>query len=549
MKKFWITALILFLSGVHVVFCADSDIRLNSLGYLPKMQKKAIIIAECSGFNVKNAQNNKTVFKGTVTGPVYQEDVNQNAWTADFSDLNESGTFYIDVPDVGRSYDFKIADTVYDFAFYTSMRGFYLLRCGTEVAGEHNGQHFAHAACHLQDGYQDYVGGDSTQRDGVGGWHDAGDYGKYTVNAGVTVGTLFLAWDHFKAQLEDFSLDIPNTAAGYPDFLKEIKWETDWLLKMLIPNDSGKVSHKLTRLNFSGFIMPEDDSERRYYAPWSSAATADFVAMMAMAARFFKPYDPAYADTCIEAATRSYVFLKNHPEDHRFRRSVFRTGGYGTRDRDDRLWAAAEMWETTENPKYLKDFETRAATYDDKISKNWDWGDVKNLGMFTYYFSKKSGKDSAILEDIRRDIITKADSIVVNCNHDIYGRPLGGRYWWGSNGTVARQTVLLQIVNKIDPNPKYITTALDIIAHLFGCNYYGRSFVTGLGHLPPLKPHDRRSAADNIEAPWPGYIVGGGHSATGWNDDEDDYRTNEIAINWQAALIYALAGFTSGQAK
>ena len=71
--------------------------------------------------------------------------------------------------------------------------------------------------------------------------------------------------------------------------------------------------------------------------------------------------------------------------------------------------------------------------------------------------------------------------------------------------------------------------------------------MTGLGHQPPLNPHDRRSGADDIEEPWPGYVVGGGRSATGWKDIERDYTTNEIAINWQAALVYALAGFTSAQ--
>jgi endoglucanase len=60
-----------------------------------------------------------------------------------------------------------------------------------------------------------------------------------------------------------------------------------------------------------------------------------------------------------------------------------------------------------------------------------------------------------------------------------------------------------------------------------------------------MKPHDRRSGSDNEVDPWPGYIVGGGHSATDWKDEEGDYRTNEIAINWQGALVYALAAFVT----
>jgi len=67
-----------------------------------------------------------------------------------------------------------------------------------------------------------------------------------------------------------------------------------------------------------------------------------------------------------------------------------------------------------------------------------------------------------------------------------------------------------------------------------------------VGVMPPRYPHDRRSGADGITDPWPGYLVGGGWpSATSWVDIEDSYQTNEIAINWNAALIYAAAGFVA----
>jgi endoglucanase len=88
----------------------------------------------------------------------------------------------------------------------------------------------------------------------------------------------------------------------------------------------------------------------------------------------------------------------------------------------------------------------------------------------------------------------------------------------------------------------YRDTCLDALNHLFGRNYYGRSFVTGLGFQPPMHPHDRRDTGDYLNHPWPGYLVGGPHpKATDWHDEQGDYRTNEIAINWNSALVYALA--------
>jgi len=562
MKISLLVTTIFFLSAANCTLGTDSDIRLNSLGFLPGMQKKATVIAECSDFVVKKVSDGQAAYSAAVTGPFSQQDVNQVVWIADFSQVTDKGKFYLEVPDVGRSIDFEIGDTVYDFAFYTVMRGFYLWRCGTAVEGKHNNITYSQAACHLEDAYQDYMGIDDTsRRDGTGGWHDAGDYGKYTVNAGVTVGAMFMAWDHFQDKLNKVSLNIPDTAPGWPDFLKELKWEIDWLLKMQYPDGSGRVSHKLTRLNFSGFIMPEKDLEKRYFTDWSSAATADFVAMMAMAARYFKPYDAEYARTCLDAAKNSYTFLKNNPDYKRFQQGDFRTGAYQTSDTDDRLWAAAEMWQTTGEAQYLRDFEEKAKaafthrkqgeaqSSDGKVDEDWDWGNVRNLGMFTYVLSKRQGRNSELLGNIRRNLVSTADAIVAKGNKNVYGRPLAGRYYWGCNGTVARQVLNLQVANKISPDPKYVNAALDAVSHIFGRNYYNRSYVTGLGHQPPMNPHDRRSGADGIKEPWPGYLVGGGHSATGWQDIEGSYQTNEIAINWQAALVYALAGFTSGQSQ
>jgi len=534
--------LIIFACVFSAGVAQTQSIHLNSLGFLPQSSKKASITGDAKTFVIKQAEDQIIVLKGNISNPVFQKDVNQNVSAAEFSQLTKSGKYYLELPDGTKSIDFEISKSVYNRAFYTSMRGFYLWRCGTAVDGLYNGIHFTHDACHLDDGYQDYQGKPGVRRDGTKGWHDAGDYGKYVVNAGITVGMMFMAWDQFKDNLKNFSLNLPGDATGYPDFLKELKWETDWLLTMQYTDGSGKVAHKLTRKNFEPFCMPEQDKEKRYFTDWSSAATADFVAMMAQAARYFEPYDKAYSQKCLAAARVSYQFLKANPQDKGFVQGEFKTGGYQTTDEDDRLWAAAEMWETTGNSQFLKDFELMAGALRFKIDQDWDWGDVSNLGMFQYVLSKKTGRDPKILKTIQKNIVDVADSIVKNAAQDVYGRPLI-RYYWGCNGTIARQVLNLQVANQISFDKKYIQTSLDAIANIFGRNNYNRSFVTGLGIKPPMHPHDRRSGSDSIVEPWPGYLVGGGRTATNWNDNQEDYTTNEIAINWQGALVYALAGF------
>src|SRR5206468_103253 len=101
-------------------------------------------------------------------------------------------------------------------------------------------------ACHLADGRLDYVGDSGVTRDGTRGWHDAGDYGKYTVNGAFSAGMLLSAWERHRDGLGRLVLPIPESGGPIPDFLAEVKWELDWLLKMQYAAADARVSHKLT---------------------------------------------------------------------------------------------------------------------------------------------------------------------------------------------------------------------------------------------------------------------------------------------------------------
>ena len=408
----------------------------------------------------------------------------------------------------GTSPEIVIAANVFNRAFYTATRAMYLMRCGVEVTGEHNGKIYTHEACHLEDAHTDFVGAENAQRDAVGGWHDAGDYNKYVVNAGITVGMMLQAWEHYADQLKQLDLDLPESNNAVPDFLDEVRWEIEWLLKTQLAD--GSVSHKVTTKKFGGFIAPEKETAERYFTPWSSAATADFVAMTAATARAcslttIRP-SPRNASTPPRRATTSWSRI---PTPSRPIIAGFSTGGYDSNDADDRLWAAAEMWETTGEEMYLKDFEARveklmAAGDRPVVDFNWDWGDVSNLAMFTYVLSQRAGRSADILARVQQDTIRVADEVVATATTHGYGRPLGSRYYWGCNGTVARMPMVLQVADKLQPNPAYRAARIAALDHLFGRNYYGRSFVTGLGHEPPLHPHDRRNGINGF----PGTMAG-----------------------------------------
>jgi len=548
-------------------------IRLNTVGYLPLAEKKASIAAACTNFIVVRLPGRLPVFSGTVSGPVLNEDTREPLYTADFSACSVSGEYELEVPGVGRSAPFSIAPDVFREPFSTVMLGMYLWRCGTAVSATYHGQTFAHDACHTNDAWLDYVGGGHTHKDGTKGWHDAGDYNKYTVNAGITVGTLLRAWEDFGPQIRQVRLSIPESGGPLPDFLAEVKWEMDWVLTMQA--DDGSVYHKISTERFGPFIMPEAETTNRYFTPWGSEATAHFVGMTAQAARAFRPYDRAYANRCVAAAQKSYQFLNAHPEFHRANPAGIRTGSYEIRVTgettgrlngvpNNRLWAAAELWETTGSSDVLRDLETRIREIHGQVNFMFDWDEMKDLGLMRYLLSQRSGRDPDLVKLVRSNLLAVADETVRTARQHGYASPIGSRYGWGCNGFVARQAMLLMAADRLtrapgtvlhgaqrlqqpggtSGRPEYRAVCQDALNYLFGRNYYGRSFVTGVGFNPPEHPHDRRSGSDNIAEPWPGYLVGGPNpKATDWKDTQNDARLNEIAINWNSALVYALAGF------
>ncbi len=524
-----------------------APIRVNSVGFRPEAVKRATIAARATEFQVIEVGTGRVAYTARLSTPTRTAptDTDEEVRIADFGALQTPGRYQLEVPGIGRSAEFEIGARVWDTPFRLVTRGMYLWRCGTAVRAEWNGRVYEQAPCHLGDGLLDAVGGpEGATRPGTGGWHDAGDYNKYVVNAGVTVGLTFKAWEQFRERIERVPLDLPESGRGLPDFLAELKHEFDWLFTMQA--DDGSVYHKLSARDFGYWGPADKDMSPRFFTPWGTTATSDFVAMMALGARHFREFDAAYADRCLLAARRSWAFLAAHPENHPADLTGFHTGGYAVPDTVHRLWALAELWETTGEPVFLQEFERRAQAIEFTLPGP-NWGDVRDLALGTYLSaSRRETRDRGLVGHLTGSLLAQASRIVENCRANPHGRPFGAArvdFFWGCNGSVAAQTYLLHLADRLSPQPEpaFRLTAAQALAHLFGRNYHGRSYVTGLGANPPEHPHDRRG-----EPAWPGYLVGGPHpDARIYFDDWRDPSRNEIAINWNASLIYALAAFVS----
>ena len=149
----WLTLALVCGLGVKKAGGAETgsvEIKVNQVGYLPEATKVAMVTMAGTTFEVKRASDNGVVLKG-VLGPASKDkDTGDSVQIADFTKLREAGTYYLDVPGVGRSWTFAIKRDAFSHTYYLAMRAFYGQRCGTAVDLGAEFPGYKHAVCHLK---------------------------------------------------------------------------------------------------------------------------------------------------------------------------------------------------------------------------------------------------------------------------------------------------------------------------------------------------------------------------------------------------------------
>lgn len=560
MNKSIILPLFLLFGLSAVAANPTGEIKVDQAGYLPGSPKLAMVATSppASEFQVRRAGDGSVAFSGRLSMPARDHDSGDNVQTADFTDLHASGRYYIEAPGVGRSWDFDIGPDTFAHAFYLAMRSFYGQRCGTAVDLGSEFPGFSHPPCHMHPEYHE-SSGKTGPANMLGGWHDAGDYGRYIVNSGITTGTLMWTWELFGPRVAKVNLQIPESGNGTPDLLNEVRWNLEWMLSM--QDADGGVWQKQVSDQFCGFVPPDKDPLIPYVIgtgkpPYkSSCATADFAAVMANASRVYAPFDAAFAHRALDAARRAWVWVDKYPNVLFRNPPGVHTGEYADSDcGDERLWAAAELWRTTREKTYESWF---LAHYDEYLNtirpvRPQDWEYVAPLAMWTWVLG--GGKDPAA-KIIRDRTALAADQIVERSAHNGYRVSLVPTdYVWGSNGIAANYGVELIVANVLHADARYVNAAMDNLHYLLGRNTFSLSWVTWVGENAYRHPHHRPSAS--LAAPWPGLLSGGPNAdredqvlralphlppAKIYVDSQDSYASNEIAINWNAALVFVLA--------
>jgi endoglucanase len=539
-------------------------IKVDQVGYLPGAPKVALVVSEAAAgsFLVRRAGDGAVVFRGTLGAPREDPDAGDSVRAADFSALKTEGRFYVDAPGAGVSWPFAVAPDAYSRALYLAMRSFYGQRCGTAVDLGPEFPGYRHDACHLENAYHATSGRSGAKSSGNKGWHDAGDYGRYVVNSGISTGTLLWTYELFADRVKNVRLNLPESGNGTPDILNEIRWNLDWMRSM--QDEDGGVFHKQTSERFCDFVMPEKDTLVSYVIgtgaePYkSTCATADFAAVMAAAARIYRPFDAAFAATALESARKAFAWAGKNPGVLFNNPKGIGTGAYGDRScGDEILWAAAELWRTTREGEYEQYFAGHYAPELARIRAVGPpaWANVAPMALWTYGLGGGTG---AAADAIRQASVAAADEIARRTAADPYRTSLAtADYIWGSNSVAANYGLQLLVANALAPNPRYREAAADTLHYLLGRNTFSLSWVTQVGANPFKHPHHRPSGADQNPEPWPGLLAGGpnGHRqdpamnrlppglppAKMYLDDQESYATNEVAINWNAPLVLLLA--------
>ena len=221
-------------SGIKEAVVEDLtvSININQVGYLKDSVKIAMSNSSKVGdsFKVVDVKSGDTCFEGKYDTEVYSKGAGENVVRGDFSALKEEGTYRIEDA-TGASYEFKVGDKVYNDLLKDAFRFLYTQRCGIEIEEKYAGS-YAHRACHTGEAT---IHGTNNKKKVTGGWHDAGDYGRYVVPGAVTVADLFLAYEDARSLWDSKwgdSMDIPESGNGIPDILDEAKYELDWMLMM-----------------------------------------------------------------------------------------------------------------------------------------------------------------------------------------------------------------------------------------------------------------------------------------------------------------------------
>jgi endoglucanase len=575
---------------------------LNQLGFQPAGAKRAIIASPSTvpltWQLVDSAGEVRADGRTNVFG--YDAVSGDHVHQVEFSRYRAPGEGFRIKSECGESHPFVIDEKPYGQLKYDAFLYFYHNRSGVPIDAAHaGGEAWARPAGHERDiatcrtgrdSYRNRWPGCDYKLDLSGGWYDAGDHGKYVVNGGIAVWTLLNLYERQRLLDEDAAFDdghtsIPEAGNGIDDLLDEVRFQMEFMLRMQAPADAtarvpvdiksnrpklrfstidatGMAHHKIGDENWTAVPTPPHlDDQRRVLYPVSTAATLNLAATAAQCARIWREIDPAFAERCLAAAELAYAAAERNPNIY-FIADFSGSGTYGDGDvSDEFFWAAAELFVTTGKERYGEALR-QSPHFARPMRREPAWPRVAPLGLISLALVPNSLEQSDV-RALRARIIAAANRFRSERRRSGYHIPFAGpAYAWGSNSNILNRALVLALAHDFTGEAEYRNAVIDALDYILGRNPLGQSYVSGYGEQPMRNPHHRfwaPSADAALPTPPPGALSGGPNSThpadpvakvlvdkdcapqTCWSDDLRAYSLNEVAINWNAPLVWVAA--------
>ncbi len=589
-------------------------IHVDQFGYENTAEKVAVLSNPQVGFNanlsfqpgatieLRNATTDAIEFSGT---PVFWNNNNTHVksgdkgWWFDFSSYTTSGSYYIyDPSNDEKSAIFEINENPYYDVLRAATRMFYYNRCNTDKPQQYAGSNWNDGVSFmnpLQDANCRYIydqSNSSLEKDLSGGWYDAGDFNKYITFAFSSVHNLLYAYEENPAAFGD-DTNIPESGNGIPDILDEIKWELDWMMKMV--NVDGSTHIKLGSKNYAENTStpPSLNTDPRYYGPTCTSASAAVASVFAHAAKVYGTIASftAFANNLQSKGIAAYgytqpIWMANNFEVDCDDLSIISGDADWTAEEQGNamLSAAIHFYELTANATFQNDFESRYHQTEAISLNYWSSYKLEVLEALLKYRTLPNPDPTIaanILNSIVSDIQNNGGGYYGFNNDDLYRAEIPeSAFHWGSNLSMSNFANLNLLIDKYDvinPATSYLQNAKEKIHYFHGVNPLGLVYLSNMydfggDHCVNEIYHQwfaDQTIYDNAltspNGPAPGFLSGGvnknfsiptiappaGEPAqksyldynTGWPDAS--WEISEPSISYQAGYVRLLSNYTN----
>ncbi len=610
MKK--ITLLFILTLPSLFLFSQNSFIQVDQFGYYPDAPKVAVLRNPQLGFNssenysapstleLREESTGAVVFSGSPTSwngggtDAYSGD---QGWHFDFSSFSTVGEYYVHDPtNDEQSHVFSISENPYIDVLKAAAKAFYYNRCNAPKSlpfADSNwvdGNNFHHP---LQDFNCRYIydaGNLALEKDLSGGWFDAGDYNKYVTFAQGALHNLLSAFEANPSLFAD-SWNLPESGNGLPDLLDEVKWELDWMQKMVNPD--GSVYIKMGSQNHQENVgsPPSVNIDQRFYGPICTSASASAASTFAHAALVFEtwPGYGNYADTLENLAVDAFAFALPYLDGDSLQTdcddlSIVAGDADMSTEEQVRVMvtAAIYLFELTGDNAYQQVILDHAESTQPLHPTSRFWGPYTvPLEDALLRYTTLPGADNSLSNTI---ISAITDEVSNNWNN-FYGMNdltlyrdfmPEWSYHWGSNRPKAHYGILNQLIADygINHDEESLRQKAEELLHAFhgvnplGMVYLSNMYSHGAEHSANEIYHiwfadqtDYDHALNSLYGPAPGFVVGGPNkdfsvpsisppagqpttkSYLDWNTGwpENSWEITEPSISYQAAYVRLLS--------